>query len=53
MKVKNGVPFTVETERCIAQVTVENFTPEIVEKFNQGLVDAAIRKVEAEGLKIA
>ena len=52
MKVKNGVPFKVKTERCIAQVTVENFTPEIVEKFNQGLADAAIRKAETEGLKI-
>ena len=53
MKVKNGVPFKVETERCIATVTVENFTPEIVERFNQGLADAAIRKAETEGLKIA
>ena len=46
MKVKNGKPFIVKTSRCIATVTVENFSPKIVEEFNRVLAEEIVRRTE-------
>ena len=46
MKVKNGKPFTIKTANCIATVTVENFSPKIVDKFNEMLAEQAIKQAE-------
>ena len=48
MKPKNGKSFTVKTSRCIATVTVQNFTPKVVDKFNELLAEETVKKIERE-----
>ena len=53
MKPKDGVSFTVKTDRCTATVTIENFSERHIEEFNRMLAEQVIRKAETDGLKIA